>query len=114
MKKEYKNILEKYILNTKGGADRYHIRGGFAFSYNDILDYISVYKIENININNGYYYINNYPYKLEDQTAAGYDIKDYFFQGVENYADILGKNFINNTLDTQFKKIRAYFKECDF
>ena len=39
-------FIEKYILNTKGGADRYHIRGGFAFSYNDILDY-SYYRDKN-------------------------------------------------------------------
>ena len=114
MKKEYKNILNDYILNSKGAADRHYIRGAFAFSYNYILDYISVYKIENLNINTGYYYINSYPYKLEDQDAEAYEIKDYFFQGVENYADVLGKNFINNSINTQFKKIRAYFKELDF
>ena len=114
MKKEYKIILNDYILNSKGGADRHEIRGAFGYSYNYHLDYISVYKIENLGVNNGYYYINSYPHKLEDQDAEAYEIKDYFFQGVEQYADILGKNFLNNSIDTQFKKIRAYFAECDF
>lgn len=114
MKKEYKNILNDYIVEHKGAADRHELRGGFGYSYNDILDYISVYKIENLNIFNGYYYINNYPYKLDNQDAESYDIKDYFFQGVNNYADVLGKNFLNNSSDTQFKKIREYFRECDF
>lgn len=115
MKKEYKNILNDYILEHKGAADRHELRGGFGFSYNDILDYISVYKLEILEDNkNGYYYINHYPYKIEDPDAESYDIQDYFFEGVNNYADVLGKNFLNNSSNTQFKKIREYFRECDF
>ena len=114
MKKYYKNILNNYILECKGGADRHEIRGAFGFSYNDILEYISVYKIELLGISNGYYYINNHPYKLEDQDAEAYHIKEYFIESGEHAAEILGKNFLNNSIDTQFKKIRAYFAECDF
>ena len=114
MKKYYKNILNNYILECKGGADRHEIRGEFGYSYNYHLDYISVYKIENLGVNNGYYYINGYPHKLENQDAEAYEIKEYFIQGGEHTAEILGKNFLNNSIDTQFRKIRAYFAECDF
>lgn len=114
MGNEYKNILNNYILEHKEGVDIHHVRGSFAFSYNYSLDYICVYKIESLGINDGYYYINSYPYKLEDKTIESYEIKDYFFKGVKNYRDVLGENFINNSIDTQFRKIRSYFAECDF
>ena len=81
MKKYYKNILNNYIL-----------------------EYISVYKIELLGISNGYYYINNHPYKLEDQDAEAYHIKEYFIESGEHAAEILGKNFLNNSINTQFKK----------
>ena len=92
MRKAHKTILNNYILENKGSNDIHYICGRYGFSYNSSLDYISVYKIE----------------KSEKQ---GYEIQDYFFQGAENYKYILGKNFLNNSIDTQFKKIRSYFKE---
>ena len=46
MKKYYKNILNNYILECKGGADRHEIRGAFGYSYNYHLDYISVIKLK--------------------------------------------------------------------
>lgn len=110
MRKAHKTILNNYILENKGSNDIHYISGRYGFSYNSSLDYISVYKIEKSE-KQGYYYINNYPYELKNEEAEGYEIQDYFFQGAENYKYILGKNFLNNSIDTQFKKIRSYFKE---
>lgn len=116
MKKEYKNILDNYIYTTKGKFDYYETRGSYGISWNSALDYVSIYKISVLDSKKGYYYINEEPHEINYDEYNNKNINDYaidtvFFQSKHEYFDILGSNFLYNSIDTQFKKVRNYFKE---
>lgn len=94
MLRNKKQILNDYINECKGKYDYHYVVGSYGMSYNMGLDYFSIYHIVE-----------------DDREIKGYYIEEAFFQGRHEYFELFGKNFLENTENTQMKKIRHYFKE---
>ena len=113
MKKYYKDILNDYVNEVSGSYDFVDFRGQHALSYNYDLEYLSIYKIEVLDQNKNFYYINDMPHERKDNSPyQDYAITEVFFQSMDEIVEYssLGKNFFDNSSDTQFKKIRKYFE----
>lgn len=113
MRKYYKDKLRDYVKEVNGTFYFSDFKGQYAFSYNCDLDCLALYKIEELEQNKGYYYINEFPYKRDGALYVhDYAITEIFFDGMEEIVERgkLGKNFFENSRETQFKKIRKFFQ----
>lgn len=72
-RKELQNKLIEYIIKGMGSQDKYYISGSYGYCINDLLEYVAVYKVEEVN---GEVYIEErffeYPWELEDTPMKGF------------------------------------------
>lgn len=88
-RKELQEILLSHILKGKGSQDRYNISGQYGYSYNDSLEYISVY------------YVNEQGEVFEE-----------FFQYTYQLEDIPLKGFFKSSSDrVKMNKVRSYINK---
>lgn len=113
MKQYYKDILRDYVYEVSGPYDFRDFRGQYALSYDYHLEYLGIYKIEVLDQNKNCYYINDMPHERKHNSPyKDYAITEVFFQSMEEIVEYgnLGKNFFDNSSDTQFRKIRKFFQ----
>ena len=72
-RKELQNKLIEHIIEGKGSQDKYYISGSCGYCVNDILEYVTVYKAEEID---GEIFIEEsffqYPWQLEHNPMKGF------------------------------------------
>lgn len=85
-RKELQEILLSHILKGKRSQDRYNISGQYGYSYNDLLEYVAVF------------YVNEQG-----------DVFEEFFQDAFELEDIPLKGFFKSSSDrVKMNKVRSY------
>lgn len=89
-----KNVLKDYIIDNAGSRDTIEVFGNYGFSYNYGFEYVAIYKIVKT-----------------DKELEGYVIEEYCYQSKEQWQELLGKKFLDNSLSTQQRKVRNLINE---